>query len=554
MRRLTRVTGDRLFVYVIVALATALFVWSHRSAFTLHGFADDLGLTIDLAQRAEASGRLLPDVMARVSGALWVGSTMWRPLPYASLALDAVLWGRAPAFWHATNVLLHVASAVLVGMVAARLVPTRMAVDSGQSAAPPPAQVGAVAFAVFLLIPWAPEVTLWIAGRFDGWATFTLLLAILFALKSRTLDHWLLLSVIAAAASYASKESALLLPVWLALLSYAAEVARMSATTPFNLRTLCNAAYVTLRSGRWLFAAHGLLYATYLFWRAHLFSGAAINVYATTPNTDISALATRFLAHTGFAAGLAPMAPVAAWLAAFSALSVVAVAWRNGYRPALFAGALLGLSVLAGLALYMDHPPGGGEGYRLYYLCAVGVSIALSAGLLRQSRLNTLVWLTLIVSLAVWQSRVAAEWTHASRSMRAALSALQATAARQPVADYGLVLMPDMVGHIPFARNAQGGMPAHASAASTGVDVLSRLIIFTPRQFAEWHHLARSDVVKHLTQRPDAPASPTRYYCFDADKPDLQDLGYWAPGTVDVDSWTALWRARTAAACPNLKL
>ena len=77
---------------LVVVVALALFAWTHRHAFGMSGFADDLGLLVDLAERAQR-GSLLADVLAHITQPLWPGSTMWRPLPYASFALDAALWG-----------------------------------------------------------------------------------------------------------------------------------------------------------------------------------------------------------------------------------------------------------------------------------------------------------------------------------------------------------------------------------------------------------------------------------------------------------------------------
>jgi hypothetical protein len=506
----------------------------------------------DLSKRI-SSNTLWPDVLARVTGPLWVGSTMWRPLPYASFALDALLWGHVPTLWRATNLALHAGCAALTGLVVAQIT-TAMATDTSDAEAhvTTPAMAGAAAYSVFLLAPWVPEVSLWIVGRFDGWATMAVLLALWFTLKSSGRDRWLLLSLIAAAAAYASKESALLLPAWILLMRFTSDVVGATAALgkpahPWfvNLRK-------TLQTHALTFVAHGLLACGYLLWRAHLFSGAATNVYSSAPLTDVATLATRLVRHVSFPAGLAQAAPIAAWTVAICALAVVAVAWRAGRRPALLVGSLLVLSVLSALAMYLSNPPGAGEGYRLYYLTGVGAAVALAAGRIPRSKLNTLLWLPLVLSLAIWQSQVAAEWTHASVAMRHALKALRASAKSQPASDYGLVLMPDMVGRIPFARNAQVGMLAHASYGLSDVAAISHLIIFTPPQFAEWHHLAQASVVKHLTQRAEAPPQPTRFYCFDPTKPGLQHLGYWP--TDMLAAWTARWRECATAACPNLKL
>ena len=189
---------------LIVAIALVLFAWTHRHAFEMSGFADDLGLLVDLSQRAQ-QGNLLADVFLHVRGPLWPGSTMWRPLPYASFALDAELWGPKAGLWRVTNLLLHAACATVAGLICRDM--TREV------------RAGAFAFAVFLLIPWSPEVVIWLVGRFDGWATLGVLLALWAVLKSNGFDRWWAASLIAGACAYASKESALILPAWVVVIS-----------------------------------------------------------------------------------------------------------------------------------------------------------------------------------------------------------------------------------------------------------------------------------------------------------------------------------------------
>ena len=115
--------------------------------------------------------------------------------------------------------------------------------------------------------------------------------------------------------------------------------------------------------------------------------------------------------------------------------------------------------------------------------------------------------------------------------------------------DYGLVLLPDHLGHVPFARNAQGALPKLAGLAVPTVDVLSRLVVFTPPQIDEWHRLTQEGVVRKITLRSDAPPNPTLYFCFDSRTQKLRALGYWATGTLD--DWRRQWRESVAAACPQ---
>lgn len=522
----------------LVLFALILFAWSHRHALGIATFADDVGLLLDLPQRA-SEHTLFADVMARVAGPLWPGSTMWRPLPYASFGLDAALWGGSSAgWWRVTNLALHIGCATLVGLIAAHL--TRVA------------RAGAAAFALFLLMPWVPEVSVWLVGRFDGWATLGVLAASLFALKSTGFDRWFVASVVAGLCAYASKESAVILPLWIALMvlaGRAADRANDGRTLRDRLTDLLSA--VTRR--HWpVIAAHVLLAGAYALWRAHLFADASVNAYAGAKPADVGQFLSRLIAHASFAGDLVSLSPVAAWIAGVCAISLLAFASRGHAKGVVSAGALMAGAVFAALAMYFADSPHAGEGYRLYYIATAGMALMLAAGVATTGRTSMVVLVVAVMALAQWQSRLTAEWTRATRDMNDARVALLDQARRLPAADYGLVLLPDMVGHVPFARNAQGAIVLAASAGDPGVDALAKLIVFTPLQLLEWHRLAQEDVVPKITRRTDAPARPTRYFCFQSGNRQLQDLGFWPPG--DYGQWANQWREKVRVQCPNLKL
>lgn len=515
----------------IVALACVLFAWSHRHALQLNGFSDDLGLLADMPQRA-AQGTLLLDVVAKWFGPLWPGSTMWRPVPYSSFALDAALWGHAPGLWRITNLLLHAGVATFTGLIAWRLTMSRLA--------------GAAAFATVLLVPWAPEITLWLVGRFDGWATFAIAASIWAALHARGINRGFALSLIAALAAYMSKESALILPVWIALVM---TLRTITENTHPHLRPRMLALTVLGSSGA-LLVGHLVLATGYLLWRSSLFAGQALSVYSNAPEYRLLPLAARVLAHLAFPAALAPLAPVAAWLvAALGTLGVLYVlaASHTSARWIAAVGAAMALSVVVAVAIHFAIPAGSGEGYRLEYLTTIGLDLMVGAAVKNSKKFTVALLAVFMLALAVWQSRVAAEWTRASRTIDGAALAMTSAAAALAPSEFGLVLLPDMMGHVPVARNAQGALMTLDNGASPARD---SFIIFTPPQLAEWYQLAQEDVVSKLTRRVTAPPRITRYFCFNSSKQTLDELGYWSPGTLA--GWTARWRETVALRCPDL--
>ena len=513
----------------VAAFAITLFCWSHRHALQLTGFADDLGLLAELPRRA-SEGTLFADVCAKWIGPLWPGSTMWRPLPFSSFALDAQLWGHAPGLWRITNLLLHLGVATFSGLIATRLTAVRLA--------------GAAAFATVLLVPWSPEVTLWLVGRFDGWATFAIVVSLWAALKSLGADRWFALSLISAIAAYTSKESALILPVWIALVM-GMQPASLKALPQGNVII---AALTAVRTHGLLMSGHVAIAVAYLVWRSYLFSGQVIAVYASTPEYRALPLLARVVSHLGFPATLASLAPTAAIVAGVGAMYFASSLLR-GNRAVASVGFVMALSVVVAVAIYFATPAGTGEGYRLYYLATVGLALIVAAAVNPSTKLSVAILAAFLIALAVWQSRVATEWTRASRTIDSASRAMTSAAAMLAPNEFGLVLLPDMMGHVPVARNAQGALLTLKDGTARARDFF---IIFTPPQLAEWHQLAQEDVVSKLTQRSNAPPRITRYFCFNSNKQSLEDLGYWPPKTLL--EWTAHWRETAAARCPNLPL
>jgi hypothetical protein len=132
------------------------------------------------------------------------GDGFFRPLGYASFALDARLNGSNPVWWHATSLAIHTANAVLVLFVARRLGASILAAG--------------FAGALFAVHGIHPEAVVWIAGRFDLMATFFLLTGLLlFTItgdSNRITLHAAALACFTVAAL--SKESAFIFPLLVA--------------------------------------------------------------------------------------------------------------------------------------------------------------------------------------------------------------------------------------------------------------------------------------------------------------------------------------------------
>jgi hypothetical protein len=523
---------DAITARTIVVLSAVLFAWTHRYALALPGFAEDIGLVQQLATNARHG--TLPEVLwQRVIGPLWgPGSTMWRPLAFASLGLDALMYGDRAGGWHVTNLILHGLTAVFTGLLAQRLLLSKPA--------------AALAFGTALLHPWTAEITLWLVGRFDGWATAGMALGLWAGAMSRGCDRWLLVSALAGTVAYASKESALLLPVGIAML-VVVEARRLHP----NVSMFAPPFFTQLLERKCLVIVHVLLATGYLACRGLLLANAGINVYSSAPIHSVVEIASRLGRHAEFFWSLELLAPTASKFVALVAatLTLIVVARGNKWVGAM--GLLWAFAVFLGAALHFVTTPGVGDGMRLYYLSALGFALFVAAALSAvTNRVSLALAATWICSLAIWQNEVNRQWWGAADELKLATFAIDKEIKLIAPADYGLLMLPDPMGHVPMVRNAQGAIITEAQKLSPEIDALSKMVMLLPMQIDEWHGLMQQDVVRLITKRSDAPPRPTRFYCKEPGRDHLSHLGFWPSGTLA--EWRAQWRKALDEHCPSL--
>ncbi len=520
---------------LLFALAVLLFAWTHRYALTLPGFAEDIGLVQQLVADAQ-SGVLHETLWKRVIGPLWgPGSTMWRPWAFASLGVDAVAYGPNAGMWHVTNLILHLAGSLFTAVLAHRMLATTVA--------------SAAAFATALLHPWTAEITLWLVGRFDGWASAAMLVALWAASRSKKLDRWLVTSLVFGAIAFASKESALLLPVAIMMLCCV-----LAVTDHHRDESSWRAVARSMVSCWPLVLSHLMLALAYLACRHSFVQNVGVNVYAQAPITSFANFVKRLVNHVESFAGLSPLAPWAALVVLVFAITALPLALKTTRSRAV---AIMGLfwatAVFVGAALHFVGTPGVGDGSRLYYLALFGFALVAAASVTSLPK-SVATWIVAawMLALSLWQNNVNGEWWIAARVEKQAINAIAETVRTTAAGDYGLLMMPDPVGRVPMVRNAQGAIITEAQKLHPDVDALSKLIVFLPMQLNEWHGLMQSDVVRLITSNPAAPPRPTRYYCLEPGRERLDDLGFWPPGSID--AWRSGWQTALAKHCPSLKL
>jgi Tfp pilus assembly protein PilF len=143
----------------------------------------------------------------------------WIPLTWLTLGADYVVWGMNPFGYHLTSVVIHAANAVLLFLVAQRLL-GRALPAAPDHAVRLGALVAALAWAVH---PLRVESVAWITERRDVVSGAFALLAVLAYLRMTEREgaarrRWLALAVLAYAAGLASKSIVMGLPIVLGLL------------------------------------------------------------------------------------------------------------------------------------------------------------------------------------------------------------------------------------------------------------------------------------------------------------------------------------------------
>jgi tetratricopeptide (TPR) repeat protein len=143
------------------------------------------------------------------------------PLSWMTLGLDYLLWGMNPAGYHAVNLLLHAANAVMLFFLARRVFRLAGIERSGDAlAAVAPAAFAALVFAVH---PLRVESVAWITERRDMVALAFSLASVLCYLRSHDAlsrsRRWYWLSVATFVCALLSKATAVMLPATLLVLN-----------------------------------------------------------------------------------------------------------------------------------------------------------------------------------------------------------------------------------------------------------------------------------------------------------------------------------------------
>jgi len=197
--------------FLVILSCICLFIYA---GYLNNGFVFDDKILVEENPLIK-SGRLLPNVFKSGIYDYWSGiqpyDRMYRPLQMLSYYLDYNLWGLNPAGFHLSNILLHLFNSILVFYFLALLFNYRLLAVSGS--------------VLFLVHPVHISSVAYISARGDLLSAFFILACCVLFLKFLGSKNYLLyfLSIFAATLAFLSRENALLVIIFLALISIAAK-------------------------------------------------------------------------------------------------------------------------------------------------------------------------------------------------------------------------------------------------------------------------------------------------------------------------------------------
>jgi len=197
--------------FLVILSCICLFIYA---GYLNNGFVFDDKILVEENPLIK-SGRLLPEVFKTGIYDYWSGvqpyDRMFRPLQMFSYYLDYNLWGLNPAGFRLSNILLHLFNSILVFYFLALLFNYRLLAVSGSI--------------LFLAHPAHISSVAYISARGDLLSAFFILSCCVLFLKFLGSKNYLLyfLSILAAALAFLSRENALLIIIFLTLISVIAK-------------------------------------------------------------------------------------------------------------------------------------------------------------------------------------------------------------------------------------------------------------------------------------------------------------------------------------------
>jgi hypothetical protein len=428
---------------------------------------------------AQSKGELLNWLVSRLYLPLGSGNFAYRPVVFASYALDWVVYGTNAAGWHLTNLVIHLANGALIFVLAQRLT-TRAGISDARFT------VVSVA-ALFLAIPFAGESTFWPVGRFDLLACMFSLgfLHLLLGAHPRLSLRRTIGTLVCLLLALLSKESAMpMLAVGFALV-----LALNLADQYSKNQTIGVTLTATIKDSLSFYWPVIALALAYFAWRNFLF-GSPWKVF---PDSHFPASVGEFIERVAVLKQVFiypyEQHAVLWWGLIATGIAFWLVGLRSAAKRASFLAIILVITLFGCFLVYLLAPAtsfpvasDNGEGIRnLYFPWAM---FSLATGFAIAYHRLRVTFLCALLVIAFWgQWRLVTLWQDGAAEMLRVTKAVPALASEIDDARYALLLLPDYLTVVPFVRNAQGAvvMPPRQP-----VSYLTKMAAMSPLQFAEW--------------------------------------------------------------------
>jgi putative flippase GtrA len=481
---------------------------------------------------AQQEGVLWSQIGAWFSESFTPDSAFYRPLFMAQLALNYVVAGADYHAWFLVGLALHAINMVLIYLIVQRL---------GERLGHPSFPSGLAAALMCTLLPEHAEAVYWLLARADVYVCALSLLGLWLWIGSSD-DH--------------KQRSAWGLPLCLLLALGFKESAAV-----FALQMLCVAVlwpWPLTRAQRGAIAICLALLPVYFAWRWFLF-GQAVQVYGGVHESGALTRVAQGLASLpdwwqGLTHGVDTRLrwPLALTLLALAAMCIAVLRGVPARRVAI---SLLLACVGMALATLMNlgAMPSNGESGRLWYVpiawLLLALGVVLSTLKVRARRIALTVLALGIMPLAFYQIGLL------NQAVQRAQHDLRDIAARvAPWAEthigLTLLIVPDHVGPMVMARNAQGALVLPPIQAQ---GYLHRVLLTLPQEIAlRRDQLARGlgtrlvehgsravdrDTLARLLEPTDIVRWPDHYACWDMQHRAWRALT--APDTSDTTQWIA---------------
>ena len=522
-----RVTALRLMALGSLCLSTFFIYGGTLSGYFL---SDDLAALYSVTTWAR-EGHLLSQILGGFISPPYRVAFLYRPLVDVFFAGDYAVWGVNPWGWRLTNLLLHLANAMLLWTIVEQI--TRRV--SGRAAF----MAAGVAAAMFVLRPSSPETVVWPSGRSDSLALLGMLSGFLAYLRAKgRWGCWYLVAVGAFLFALGSKEAGVTMPAGLVALHIGGAVRLMPKPAESYWRAWVRQTLVGV-------GPFVLILLAYFAWRLFLF-GSAFTVYQATLPIAFSDPAWWVLKFRALRFFLTPTIERTTFSLCFSTLVAlqllagVIVAWQSSTARRVW---LFGVCWLMATLLPLMKQlaiAATGEDARLLYIPGAALAVVLAVPLVDVSpvarhndtlrrgvfSLGVVGSLLLVVLSVPLLDVLLRPWHEAGQSMNAVPLAIAERAAAVPAGDLAILLLPDHVDGALFGRNCQGALMEPPVQAQT---LTGRVLVVTPPSL---HELAP----KLTTQ----PSSQHEYWCWHVTTQYFERLGVQAHSP---ETWLEAWTA-----------